>query len=69
VSIAISGNAALYGAIYAPQAAIRLNSGAVYGALVGKTVTLNGANAHLHYDEALRDQANPRAVMRSWQEL
>ncbi|MDH4179761.1 MAG: hypothetical protein OEV33_04565, partial [Armatimonadota bacterium] len=69
VSIALSGNAALYGGIYAPKADIVLNSGAVYGSLVGKTVSLNGATATLHYDEALRDNSNPNAVMRSWEIL
>jgi choice-of-anchor A domain-containing protein len=68
-SIDISGNAAFYGAIYAPQAAIRLNSGQVYGALVGRTVTMNGATAHVHYDQALRDHSHPRASVRSWQAL
>ena len=67
--ITISGNAAVYAGIYAPQADIILNSGEVYGSLVGKSVTLNGANSHVHYDQALRDHANPLAVMRSWEIL
>lgn len=69
VSVAISGNGAFYGGIYAPKANIVLNAGDVYGSLVGKTVTLNGSNANVHYDEALRDNSNPRAVVRSWQTL
>jgi hypothetical protein len=68
-SIAISGNAAIYGGIYAPQANIVLNSGEVYGSLVGKEVRLNGATAALHYDEALRDHSNPEALMSSWEML
>ncbi|MFB3881760.1 MAG: collagen-binding domain-containing protein [Armatimonadota bacterium] len=68
-NIAISGAATFYGAIYAPKADIYLNSGSVHGALVGKTVTMNGATSNLHYDEALYDPANPRAVMCSWREL
>jgi choice-of-anchor A domain-containing protein len=68
-NIAISGNGSFYGAIYAPQANIVLNSGAVYGAIVGKTVTMNGATSSVHYDEALYDPANPRAVLCSWREL
>lgn len=68
-SIAVSGNSTFYGAIYAPQADIVLNSGAVHGAIVGKTVTMNGATSSLHYDEALYDPANPRAVLCSWREL
>lgn len=68
-NIAVSGAATFYGAIYAPQADIYLNSGAVHGAIVGKTVTMNGATSSLHYDEALYDPANPRAVLCSWREL
>lgn len=69
VSVTIGGNAAFYGGLYAPNADISLNSGEVYGALVGKTVSLNGATASLHYDEALRDHSNPNALMRSWEVL
>ncbi len=69
VNITISGNAALYAGIYAPQADIVLNSGELYGSIIGRSVTLNGATAHVHYDQALRDHANPRAVMRSWEIL
>ncbi len=69
VNITISGNAALYAGIYAPQADIILNSGELYGSVIGRSVTLNGANAQVHYDQALRDHANPRAVMRSWEIL
>ena len=68
-NITVSGNAALYAGIYAPQANIVLNSGELYGSVVGRSVTLNGANAHVHYDQALRDHANPRALMRSWEIL
>ena len=68
-SITVSGNAALYAGIYAPQADIVLNSGELYGSVIGRSVTLNGATAHVHYDQALRDHANPRAVMRSWEIL
>jgi len=68
-NIAIGGNGAFYGGIYAPNAHITLNAGDVYGSLVGRTVTLNGANANVHYDEALRDNSNPRAIIRSWQVL
>jgi hypothetical protein len=69
VDISISGNGNFCGGIYAPQAAITLNSGQVYGSLVGNTVTLNGATASVHYDEALRDHSVPQATIRSWQEL
>lgn len=69
VRVDITGNGTFYGGIYAPQAAITLGSGVVYGSLVGRTVTLNGATAHVHYDEALRDQSNPKVLMASWQQL
>lgn len=65
-TISISGSAAFYGGIYAPNAAITLNSGEVYGSLVGRRVTMNGATSHVHYDEALRDHANPHALVRAW---
>jgi len=66
-NIAISGNGQFYGGIYAPNAAITLNAGDLYGAVVGRTVTLNGATAKVHYDKALRDHANPNPVVRSWE--
>jgi hypothetical protein len=69
VSFTVSGNAAIYAGIYAPQADIVMNSGAIYGSVVGETVALNGTNSHIHYDEALRDHTNPHAVMRSWEVL
>jgi hypothetical protein len=69
VNIAISGSAAFYGGIYAPQATISLNSGAVYGSLVGREVDMNDAASSIHYDEVLRDQSNSRASIISWQEL
>jgi hypothetical protein len=69
VSVEISGNAAFYGGIYAPNADIALNAGEVFGALVGRTVTLNGVNSAVHYDTALRDNINPYALMRSWEVL
>ena len=68
-NVSFSGASTFYGAIYAPQAAIILNSGAVYGSVIGRTVTMNGATAHVHYDEAIYDPANPHAVIRSWHEL
>jgi hypothetical protein len=67
VSVEISGNAAFYGGIYAPNADIALNAGDVFGALIGRTVTLNGANSAVHYDTALRDNISPYALMRSWE--
>jgi len=69
VNIAIGGNGAFYGGIYAPNADITLNAGDVFGAVVGRTVTLNGVNSAVHYDTALRDNISPYAFMRSWEVL
>lgn len=69
VSVDISGNGAFYGGIYAPNADITLNAGDVFGALVGRAVTLNGVNSAVHYDTALRDNISPYALMRSWEVL
>ncbi len=69
VDLTVSGNAALYAGLYAPQADIVLNSGAVYGSVVGKTVALNGSNSSIHYDEALKDLADPNAAISSWEVL
>ncbi|MGQ9523978.1 MAG: DUF7305 domain-containing protein [Armatimonadota bacterium] len=56
--IDISGNGALYAAVYAPNADIDLNgagsSGVVFGSLAGKTVSFQGNGTIIHYDEALR---------------
>lgn len=50
-------NAQLYGTVYAPNAAIEINSNfELFGALVGRTVHLD-SNARVHFDEALL-QAN-----------
>ncbi len=69
VSLTVSGNAALYAGLYAPQADIVLNSGAVYGSVVGRSVVLNGSSSSIHYDEALKDIANPNPVVSSWEVL
>jgi hypothetical protein len=69
VSFTVSGNAEIYAGIYAPQADIVMNAGDIYGSVVGNTVTLNGSNSNIHYDEALKDNTNPHAVMRSWEVL
>ena len=55
----ISGNGALYAAVYAPNADIDLNgagsSGVVFGSLAGKTVSFQGNGTIIHYDTALRE--------------
>ncbi len=55
-SIAISGNAQLSAAVYAPSFDVEINNGgtrgSVFGSFVGKSVTMVGVT-DLHYDEAL----------------
>jgi len=65
--VSFSGNADFVGTINAPQAAISLSGNAVvYGAVIGKTVSISG-NPALHYDQAL---ATPTGLMvTSWTEL
>lgn len=57
-NISISGNGVLSSVVYAPNAAITMNgggnSGEIYGAMIGKTITLNGGPA-FHFDEALAE--------------
>jgi hypothetical protein len=69
VDISISGNGTFYGGIYAPKATITLNSGELYGSIIGRVVNMNGATSHVHYDEALHDPANPHAMRCAWHEL
>jgi len=55
VDVDISGNAALYGAIYTPEADIHLRGNSDgFGAFVGKTLACTG-NGNYHYDEALSE--------------
>jgi hypothetical protein len=72
-SIAVSGNGVLSAVVYAPNASLALNgggsSGAVYGSVIGKTVTLSGG-AQFHYDEALGSAGNVGAwTVKGWTEL
>jgi hypothetical protein len=58
-SVAISGNGAFSGTIYAPSADLALNGGGkdnydFMGASISKTVRMNG-KVQFHYDEALAD--------------
>lgn len=69
-SVAISGNAALYAGVYAPNSAVsKSGNGQLYGAVVANTFTQSG-NANLHYDEALQDVASDstETSMLSWNE-
>jgi len=68
-SIAIGGNGAYYGAVYAPNSEVALNAGDVYGSLIANTVTINGSDCHVYYDESLSDESKARAVARSWEVL
>jgi hypothetical protein len=53
----LHGNGALSAAVYAPNSTVSLrgggNSGVMYGAVVGDTVTFSGNNYDFHYDEDL----------------
>jgi hypothetical protein len=53
----LHGNGFLSAAVYAPNAAVSLrgggNSGEMFGAIVGDTVTFSGNNYDFHYDESL----------------
>jgi hypothetical protein len=73
-SVAISGNGAFTGTIYAPSAALTLNGGGkdeydFVGASISKTVQMNG-KVQFHYDEAL-SRNGPRRdyVVTSWNEM
>ncbi len=69
----ITGNNTFYGAIYGPDARIRISGSAeVFGSIIAKTIDVTG-NAVIHYDEALTEVTDisntykPRLV--SWREL
>ena len=54
--VKVHGNGNFYGAIYAPAATIRVDGSPTsqsFGALTGKSVTLNG-NSKFHYDTSLK---------------
>jgi hypothetical protein len=72
--VAVSGNGAFTGTVYAPQAELTLNGGGkdeydFVGASISKTVRLNG-KVQFHYDEALaRVGPNRGYIVNSWNEL
>lgn len=71
-SINLKNSSNLYGAIYAPQADIKMfNSGAFYGSVVGKKFGQDNSSP-FHYDASLRDTGvndeATRFVMRHWKE-
>ena len=51
-AVTYSGGSALYGVIYAPMARTSISASAIYGAIIGRSVTLSGGAA-VHYDESL----------------
>jgi hypothetical protein len=74
-SVTLGGNGNMVGTVYAPNANITMNGGGASvimdfsGAVVGKTVTLNG-HYDFHYDENLANSLMPRAfVVTEWKEL
>jgi hypothetical protein len=73
-NIAISGNAAFTGVVYAPQANITMNGSGttiydVVGALIGNTAKING-HFQFHYDEALgRAKIQSKYNVASWHEI
>jgi hypothetical protein len=72
--LAMSGNAAFVGVIYAPQAALHLGGGGndtfdFVGSCVVDTIKMNG-NYNFHYDEALRRIGPDRGyVAAGWNEV
>jgi hypothetical protein len=70
--VSLSGNAIFVGTIYAPQADLKFSgggsSGAVFGAVVAKTVTVTGVYP-FHFDQALLGAVRRGFVASSWQEL
>jgi hypothetical protein len=72
--VAVSGNGAFTGTVYAPQAELTLNGGGkdnydFVGASISKTARLNG-KVQFHYDEALaRVGPNRGYIVDSWNEL
>ena len=71
-NIDFKNSGSFYGAIYAPNADIRLHNGVtVYGAMVGKSF-LQDVNANFHYDMSLREIAasdiGVHLVVKRWRE-
>lgn len=72
-SVDVAGNGEVYTVVYAPNSNVHLQgggtSGAVFGAIVGYEITLNGGYA-FHYDEALADlNGDSGLTLESWREL
>jgi hypothetical protein len=74
--LTLGGNAAMIAAIYAPNAAMRMDGGGSRGRFIGAAVaysiTVNGGRSGyaFHYDEALADQFTSGSMrMLEWREL
>jgi len=69
-AITLDSNIEFYGAVYAPNARVEINSNAdLYGSFVGNEIVCD-SNAGLHYDEALGVGTTITTVgLRNWQEL
>lgn len=72
-SVDVAGNGLVYAIVYAPNSNVHLqgggSSGAVFGAIVGYEITLNGGY-EFHYDEALADLAGGSGLsIDFWREL
>lgn len=56
----LCGNGRLSAAVFAPGNTMQIsgggNNGDAFGSFIAKTITLNGANTAIHYDEALSDE-------------
>jgi len=71
--VSFTGNAAITGTIYAPEADVKLGGGGsntydYVGALIAKSITVNG-HFSFHFDEALLKTGPQFLTARSWQEL
>jgi GH43 family beta-xylosidase len=66
----IKGNGGLSAVVYAPNADVTINgNGAVYGAVVGNSVTMTGGG-NFHYDLSLANMnGNPLFQPSKWVEL
>ncbi len=69
----LTGSTTFYGAVYGPQADIRISGNAeIFGAVIARSVNLSGS-AEVHYDAALADDDGPsnrfRTSLISWREL
>ena len=69
----LSGNAAWYGAVYAPNASITLNGGgnvgAFYGAMIGNDITLNGGAEFIGDADLAELLLDDSFAMANWREL